>query len=254
MKIMSALILSMLFISGCAYKAYKSDHIVKPCSFPQQTKESIYAYSKVGETTNIDVLKFLQYPTVRYVSDSGLIGYMYTFRKDVPLEKKSTGLTTEVQYMLSTAKSCLFIFNKNGILKNVMYNENSLGYQTKYDLIKAPDTVDDDKFIQTFQNLKNGSSTGAIFRQIGKPQLVHEYGKTEIWQYDHPYASGLPSTIRGDSPLLFLLELKDNRLVDKHIMVENQDYTEEELKVLPPIESKKLQKTGTETTEKKNHG
>ncbi len=251
MKIMSALILSMLFISGCAYNAYKSEHIVKPSSFPQQTKESIYAHSKVGETTNIDVLKFLQYPTVRYVSDSGLIGYMYNFRKDVPLEKKSTGLTTEVQYMLSTAKSCLFIFNKNGILKNVVYNENSLGYQTKYDLIKAPDKVDDDKFIQIFQNLKNGTSTGAIFRQIGKPQLVHEYGKTEIWQYDQiPYISN----ILGYALVMYLLELKDNRLVDKHIMGMNQKYTDEELKVLPPIESKKLQKTSTETTEKKNHG
>ena len=132
MKIMPTLILSMIFISGCAYNM---EYPVAPCSFPQQTKASIYAHSKVGKTTNVEVLKFLQYPTYRYTSDSGLIGYMYSFRQDVPLEKKSTGFTTEVQYMLSTGKSCLFIFNSNGILKNVVYNENSLGYQTKYDLV-----------------------------------------------------------------------------------------------------------------------
>ena len=286
MKILFALLLLILLISGCAYNR---EYPVVPCSFPQQTKESIYAQTKIGKTTNIEVLKFLQYPTFRYISDSGLIGYMYSFRKDVPLEKKSTGLTTEIQYVISTGKSCLFIFNKNGILKNIAYNENSLGYQTKYDLIKTPDNIDDDKFIQTFLNLKIGSSTGAIFRQIGKPHLVHEHGRTELWQYERneneqiiqnmgifsslydkeymqrlhkraevdmrhqlPYTS-IEFNIPGYATVLYLLELKNNKLSNKYIMKMDQMYTEEEGKALPRIEYKKFQKTNTETRENMNH-
>ena len=285
MKRVYILIVAMLFLSGCAYNM---EYPVAPTSFHQQTKESIYAQSKVGKTTNIEVLKFLQYPTSRYIFDSGLLGYNYDFRVTVPLEKKSTGLTTEVQYMLSTGKSCLFIFNKNGVLRNIVYNENSLGYQTKYDLIKAPDNLDDTKFIETFLKLKNGTSTGAIFRQIGKPEMVHEHGGTEFWQYRRydsedslknlglfsifhdkkdiermqkraeiemrHYAPAHTHNIPGYASILYLLEVKNNRLVNKHIMKADPNFTEEETKVLPPIEYKKFQKTGTEKTESNTHG